>query len=103
MTYQATHSSDVNNVGPLDRVNRIIVGTTLIMVTVLFTAIPAAAVAGIVMLGLYAGLTGFIGWDPLYSVTRALQQRAPAQTAATVSMYRRRGEQPAADGYQKAA
>ena len=63
MTYQETRFPNVENIGPLDRINRIIVGTTLIMVTVLFTAIPAAAVAGIVALGTYAGLTGFIGWD----------------------------------------
>ena len=103
MTYQATHLSDVNNVGPLDRVNRIIVGTTLIMVAVLFTSIPVAAVAGIVALGMYVGLTGFIGWDPVYTVVKALQQRAPAQVSATVSTYPRHREQPAAGSYKQAA
>ena len=66
-------SADVNNVGPLDRVNRIIVGMTLIVVSVLFSAIPATAVAAIVAVGLYAGLTGFIGWDPIYPVVKAFR------------------------------
>ena len=103
MSYQATHLSDVDNVGPLDRVNRIIVGTTLITVTVLFTAIPAAAIAGIVALGIYAGLTGFIGWDPLYAMAKAFQHQTPAQVSATVTMYRGHGEQPTAGSYKNAA
>ena len=103
MTYQATHLSNVDNVGPLDRVNRIIVGTTLITVAVLFTAIPATAVAAIVALGIYVGLTGFIGWDPVYTAVKALQQRVPAQVSATVSTISSQGQRPAADDYKKAA
>jgi Inner membrane protein YgaP-like, transmembrane domain len=103
MTYQETHFPNVNNIGPLDRINRIIVGTTLITVMVLFTAIPAATVASVVAIGMYAGLTGFIGWDPLYALVKGVQKQAPAQTPATVSAYRRRGEQPSTGSYKKAA
>lgn len=103
MTYQKTNLSEVENVGSLDRVNRIIVGVTLIAVAVLFTAIPSAAVVGIVALGIYAGLTAFIGWDPLYALVKAFQQKTPAQTPATVTTYRRQGEQPSTGSYKKAA
>jgi len=103
MTYQVTHLSDVNNVGPLDRVNRIIVGTTLIMVAVLFTAIPAANIAALVAVGMYAGLSGFIGWDPVYVVAKALQQRAPAQPAPVVAAKQVLDEQPSAGSYKHAA
>jgi hypothetical protein len=103
MTYQVTHLSNVDNVGPVDRANRIIVGTTLIMVPVLFTAIPPAAIAAIVAFGLYAGLTGFIGWDPVYTFAKALQQREPAQSAPTVAAQQAQEEQTSEDSYKKAA
>ena len=103
MTYQVTHLSNVDNVGPLDRVNRIIVGTTLIAVTVLFTALPEAAIAGIVAAGMYAGLTGFIGWDPLYALAKALQRQAPAAVLKTAATEQRPAEQPSAGSYKKAA
>ena len=103
MTYQVTHLSDVNNVGPLDRVNRIIVGTTLIAVTVMFTAISEAAIAAIVAAGTYAGLTGFIGWDPLYALTKASQRQAPAPVLEMAAAEQRPEEQPSAGSYKKAA
>ena len=103
MSYQTNDFYHVENVGPLDRVNRIIVGTTLIMVAVLFTAISPASIVGLVALGTYAGLTGFIGWDPLYSLTRAFQQRAPELRPAATAKHEQREAQPPSDDYQKAA
>jgi len=103
MTYQASHLSNVDNVGPLDRVNRIIVGTTLIAVTELFTAIPEAAIAAIVATGMYAGLTGFIGWDPLYALAKTLQRQAPAPVLEPVATAQGLEEQPSAGSYKKAA
>ena len=103
MTYQDTHFPNVNNIGPLDRINRVIVGTTLITVMVLFTAIPAATVASVVAFSIYAGLTGFIGWDPLYGLVKGFQKQTSAQTPATVTAYRRQGEQPSTGSYKKAA
>ena len=102
MTYQTNDFYNVENVGPLDRVNRIIAGTTLIMVAVLFTAIAPASIAGLVALGTYAGLTGFIGWDPVYSLMSAFSQRqAPVQAPATQSAFH--GEQTSSADYKKAA
>ena len=103
MSYQETQLSQVENVGALDRVNRILVGTTLIMVAVLFTAIPAAAVAGIVALGTYAGLTGFIGWDPVYVVVKAFRHPAPVQAPATLAAHSHHGEEASTGSYRKAA
>ena len=103
MTYQTSNFYNVENVGPLDRVNRIIAGTTLIMVAVLFTAISPASIVGLVALGTYAGLTGFIGWDPLYSATWAVQHRAPGPLPAATAKHEQREAQPSSDDYQKAA
>jgi len=103
MTYQVTHLSNVDNVGPLDRINRIIVGTTLITVTVLFTALSEAAIAGLVAVGTYAGLTGFIGWDPLYALSKANQRQATAPVLETAAIEQRPEEQPSASDYKKVA
>ena len=102
MTYQDINLSKVENVGSLDRVNRIIVASTLVAVTVLFTAIPAGAAVGLVALSLYVGLTAAIGWDPLYALAKAFQHQTPAQTPATVVDYPRSEEQ-ASRGFKKAA
>ena len=103
MTYQTIDFYNVENVGPLDRVNRVIAGTALIMVAVLFTAIAPASIVGLVALGTYAGLTGFIGWDPLYSATRAFQHRSPAPLPATIANFEPRETKPSGGDYQKAA
>ena len=103
MTYQEKCLSNLENVGPLDRVNRMIVAGTLIAVAVVFTAIPPAAVFSIVAVSIYAGLTAATGWDPLFVVVKALGQRAPEQTAGTVTSLRSQDEQAADGDYKKAA
>ena len=103
MTYRDTNLSELENVGPLDRVNRMIVALTMIAVAVMFTAIPPAAVFSMAVLSIYAGLTAATGWDPLFVVVKALQQRAPEQAVAAVIPKRRREDQPAVGSYRQAA
>ena len=103
MTYQDTNISHVENLGGVDRFNRMIVALTLVAVVELFTAIPAAAVFSIIVVSLYAGLTAMIGWDPLYSIVKAFSQRTDVRGPATVTNFERKEEQPAEDEYKKAA
>jgi len=103
MTYRDANSSELENVGPLDRVNRMIVALTLIAVAVVFTAIPSAAVFTLVVLSVYAGLTAVTGWDPLFVVVKAMQHRVPEQTVETVIPRRRREDQPAVGDFRQAA
>ena len=103
MPYRDTNLSELENVGPLDRVNRMIVALTLIAVVVVFAAIPPAAVFSLAVLSIYAGLTAATGWDPLFAVVKTLQQRVPEQTVETVTPKRHREDQPAVGGYRKAA
>ena len=103
MTYKTNDFYNVENVGPLDRINRIIMGTALIMVAVLFTAIAPASIAGLVAFGTYAGLTGFIGWDPLYSLTKAFQHPAPEPLPSATADHAPNEAQPSDGDYQKAA
>jgi Inner membrane protein YgaP-like, transmembrane domain len=103
MTYQDTKLSKVENVGPLDRVNRMIVAGTLIAVAVLFPAIAPGAAFSIVALSIYAGLTAATGWDPLFVIVKAFSQRAQGQSPATPITYAGHKEQPVFAGYKKAA
>ena len=103
MTYQDKNLSDVENVGPLDRVNRMIVAGTLVAVAVLFPAISAGAAFSIVALSVYAGLTAATGWDPLFVVVKALNQRAPEQASVEITGLRLQEEQSTDGDYKKAA
>ena len=102
MTYQDTNLLKVENVGSLDRVNRMIVSLTSIVVSVVFTAISPAAVFSLVVISIYAGLTAATGWDPLFVVVKALSQRVSEQTSATVTSLRRQEEHLGGD-YKNAA
>jgi len=101
MTHQEIDVDNLENVGMFDRANRIILGITSITVAVAFTAIPEAAIVSLVAVGIYTGLTAFIGWDPLYALAKASQQRPPVQTPPTVNQ--RRDEHHSIGGYEKAA
>ena len=103
MTYQDTNLSKVENVGLIDRANRMIVALTLVTVAVVFTAIPPAAVFSIIAVSIYTGLTAATGWDPLFVVVKAFRQRAPEQTSATVIGLHSQEEQAAGGAYEKAA
>lgn len=103
MTYQASDLLQVENIGSIDRVNRVIAGVSLIMVAVLFTALPEAAIAGIVTLGTYLGLTAFIGWDPVYATAKLFQHQAPARMSATVVSHQRQESRSYHGEYKKAA
>jgi hypothetical protein len=103
MTYQEANLPNVENIGSVDRVHRIIAGVALISVAVMFTALPEAAIAGIVALGAYLGLTAFIGWDPLYAVVKAFLHPTLMPLAATVAPHQRQDQQLYADGYKQAA
>lgn len=103
MTYQDKTLFQVENVGLLDRVNRMIVALTLVVVTVLFTAISPAAAFSIIVISIYAGLTAATGWDPLYVAVKAFSQRAPEQTLAPVGTLYRSEKQTEGDDYKKAA
>lgn len=103
MAYQDTNLFQVENVGPLDRINRMIVALTLAVVTVLFSAIPPAAAFSIIVISIYAGLTAATGWDPLYVAVKAFSQRAPEQTLAPASTLRHYEKQAEGGDYKKAA
>jgi hypothetical protein len=103
MTYQDSSLSNVENVGPLDRINRLIVAGTLVAVTVLFPAISAGATFSIVALSVYAGLTAATGWDPLFVLVKAFSQRAQMQSPMPLTTAAGHEEQTEFSSYKEAA
>jgi hypothetical protein len=103
MTYQDANTFNIENVGGVDRVSRMIVALALVAVVEMFTAIPAVAVFSLVVVSIYTGLTAAIGWDPLFPVVKAFSQRAGEQGPATAENLKRKEEQPTEDDYKKAA
>jgi len=103
MTYQDTSLSNVENVGPLDRINRLIVAGTLVAVAVLFPAISTGAAFSVVALSVYAGLTAATGWDPLFALVKAFSRRAQIQSPMPLTISVTHEEQPGFSSFKKAA
>jgi len=103
MTYQEASLPNVENIGSVDRVHRIIAGMALISVAVMFTAIPETGIAGIVAVGTYMGLTAFIGWDPLYAVVKAFLPPTSVPLTTTVVSHQRQDQRLYTGGYKQAA
>jgi hypothetical protein len=105
MAYQQINLDDVENVRSFDRVNRIILGVTSIMAAVLLTDIPEAALVTLTAVGMYAGLTAFIGWDPLYALAGMFQRQAPTPTPKTpgVATQQHHVEAVSSDDHKRAA
>jgi hypothetical protein len=91
------------NVGPLDRINRMIVAGTLIVVAVLFPAISPSAAFSIVALSIYAALTAATGWDPLFMLVKAFGQRVQVQSPRPLTTSAPHEEQSELSSYKKAA
>jgi hypothetical protein len=105
MAKRQTDVDCVENIGAFERVNRLILALGAIMVAVVLTVIPEMAVVALVAIGIYSGLTAFLGWDPLYGLAKSLLRQPPAPTPATTtaSGAQCREEPSLAGRYDKAA
>lgn len=103
MTYQDAKFSEVENVGFVDSVVRGSASIAILVAVMLLPSITALTLFGLTQLAIYAGLTAFIGWDPLYAVMKGAGTRLPAQAPATVAAYPQREEQASSGDHKKAA
>lgn len=105
MTKQEIGADSVENLGAFERVNRLILAFSAIMVAVELTVIPEAAIVALVAIGVYSGLTAVIGWDPLYGLAKALQHQPPTPTPSMVAVAAKQGgeERSVTSRYDKAA
>jgi hypothetical protein len=103
MTYEGEKSAEVENVGFADSVVRGSASIAILAAVMLIPSITALTLFGLTQLAIYAGLTAFIGWDPIYAMVKQSKPRLPANAPAAVAAYPRRGEQAAGAAHKQAA
>ena len=103
MTHEDEKFSEVENVGFVDSVVRGSASIAILVAVMLIPSITAATLFGLTQLAIYAGLTAFIGWDPIYALIKQSDSHLPAQAPATVAGYPRREALPVVDGHKRAA
>ena len=103
MAYEDEKFSVMENVGFVDSVVRGSASIAILVAVMMMPTITSVTLFGLTQLAIYAGLTAFIGWDPLYAAMKQTGTRQPAQAPAAVASYPRREAQPLGDGHKRAA
>jgi hypothetical protein len=103
MTYQDKKFAEVENVGFVDCVVRGSASIAILVAVMLLPSITALTLFGLTQLAIYAGLTAFLGWDPVYAMMRYSETQQPAQVHATVTSYPQREAQVSGGKHSKAA
>jgi hypothetical protein len=103
MTYEDTKFAEVENVGFVEGVVRGSASIAILVAVMLIPSITAYTLFALTQLAIYAGLTAFIGWDPIYAMMKQSASQAPAQAPATVSAAPRQQPQVSGGDHKKAA
>lgn len=105
MIHQELDAANVENVGLFDRVNRLVLALAAVTLAVTFTPMPEPAIVSLTGIGIYAGLTAFVGWDPLYALARALHGPTPTPSPknAVAATGQHRAAQASPEEYKRAA
>ena len=106
MKHQPENSFDVENVGWFDSAFRGSLATALILGVLLIPSVSSTTLAVMTLIAVYAGLTAFIGWDPLYAMIkgpRQVSQQQSPQPVAVAPQAVKRSEPQHDDDYKKAA
>ena len=75
MKHEARHFSDVENVGLIDSVFRGSLGFAILLSVLLIPTISSTQLVALTLVAIYAGLTAFISWDPVYALLMKRKQR----------------------------
>jgi hypothetical protein len=103
MTYVDAKFTEVENVGFVDGVVRGSASIAILVAVMLIPTISSYTLFALTQLAIYAGLTAFIGWDPIYAMKKHPASQASAQAPATVAAYPRREAKSAGGGHRQAA
>jgi hypothetical protein len=104
MTYEDEKFGAVENVGFVDGVVRGSVSIAILVAIMLIPAISSLTLFALTQLAIYAGLTAFIGWDPVYAMMKQRESRRPAQqSSAAVASYPQRDLQADSKAHKRAA
>ena len=90
MIYEDEKLGAAENVSFVDSVVRGSLSIAILVVIMLAPAITSLTLFGLTQLAIYAGLTAFIGWDPIYAVKKQAQPQRSMPPSATVASYPRR-------------
>jgi hypothetical protein len=84
MSYQLKKFSDVENVGLIDSVFRSSLSIAIVVSELLIPSISSVSLVLLTFVAIYAGLTGFLSWDPVYALIKKGSQRPlPEKLSAT--------------------
>jgi len=72
----------MNNLSTLNRVLRVALSIGIV-VTVLLMSGPVGNLAYAILVSIYAGLTGFLGWDPAIALMDKAHEKASEKTSHT--------------------
>ena len=103
MIYEGEKFTDVENVGFIDSVVRGSASIAILVTVMLIPSITAVTLFGLTQLAIYAGLTAFLGWDPIYAMMKKPKAQLSAQAPAAVATYSRSEEQPVSSSRKRAA
>lgn len=86
MTYEDEKLIAAENVSFVDSVVRGSASIAIIVAILLMPSITAFTLFALTQIAIYAGLTAFIGWDPIYALTKqpvsSVPERAPEKLAS---------------------
>jgi hypothetical protein len=103
MTYEDERFAEVENVGFIDSVVRGSASIAIVVAVLLIPSISSFTLFGLTQLAIYAGLTAFIGWDPLYAVLKQSGNQVPAEVVRATAAAYPRNEEPVPGGDHKKA
>ena len=103
MIYEHEKFDAVENVGFVDGVVRGSVSIAILVAIMLVPSISSFTLFGLTQLAIYAGLTAFIGWDPVYAMMKKAEPQQHAQPTTTVASYPQREQQADSKDHKQAA
>lgn len=103
MVSQASKFTEAENMSFIESLVRGLISITIVAVVMHMPSITELVLFGLTQLAIYAGLTAFVGWDPVYAMFRQGRVRLPVQSPAGFDVHSRQDGQAAADDHKKAA
>ena len=105
MAYQDANFTVVGNVGMIDSIIRGSVAIATILAVLLVPSMSSSALINLTLVAIYAGLTAFTSWDPVYALLNKARRQAPAPTpdAAVAQPNSRASEPVSGESHKKAA
>ena len=86
MSYHTTHFSKVENIGLIDSAIRGSLGMAILLSILLIPAISSSLLVALTLVAIYAGLTAFLSWDPLYALVMGSHYQLPQKVSANATI-----------------